>query len=204
MNNAPAVDRRVTRTHNLLGKALITLALEKGYDQVTIQDITDKADIGYRTFFRHFDSKDALLLSVVQDVLAELEGLLGLIEADPRELLPEDAGKKGQILFQYVQEHENIFRVLLLERGSRHFLKPIIEHGRQKAQRTLFFPKNSSPLPLDMLVNHMVTSTLSLVRWWLENDMPYSPDEMGQHLLHIVALPTRSNLLKLMGDQPVP
>jgi AcrR family transcriptional regulator len=46
-------DRRVKRTQSALAKALIALTLEKGYDAVTIRDITERADIGYATFFRH-------------------------------------------------------------------------------------------------------------------------------------------------------
>ena len=46
-------DRRVRRTQNLLAKALIALTLEKGYEAVTIRDITQRADVAYATFFRH-------------------------------------------------------------------------------------------------------------------------------------------------------
>ncbi len=54
-------DRRIKRTQQLLAKALIALTLEKGYEVVTIRDITEWADVGYATFFRHYYSKDALL-----------------------------------------------------------------------------------------------------------------------------------------------
>src|SRR5258708_24160624 len=65
-------DRRVKRTQNLLAKALIALTLEKGYEAVTIRDITERADIGYATFFRHYHDKDALLREVLDVVLSEL------------------------------------------------------------------------------------------------------------------------------------
>src|SRR5689334_4808121 len=55
-------DRRIVRTRNLLAQALVALTLEKNYDAVTIREITDRAEIGYATFFRHYPDKDALLL----------------------------------------------------------------------------------------------------------------------------------------------
>src|SRR5690242_12760182 len=99
--NMDIIDRRVKRTQNLLAKALITLTLEKGYDAITIRDITDYADVGYATFFRHYHDKDSLLRDVSEVVLAELEQLL------PRS---SDMLGIGTPLFRYVQANSNIIR----------------------------------------------------------------------------------------------
>jgi AcrR family transcriptional regulator len=69
-------DRRVRRTQHLLARALIALTLEKGYEAVTIRDITERADIGYATFFRHYHDKDELLKDVLDVVLTDLIDLL--------------------------------------------------------------------------------------------------------------------------------
>src|ERR1700736_7024870 len=92
-------DRRVKRTQNLLVKALIALSLEKGYEAVTIRDITERADIGYATFFRHYRDKDELLEGVLDVVQAELIDLLcpATVGIDPTAI--------GVLLFRYVQEH---------------------------------------------------------------------------------------------------
>jgi AcrR family transcriptional regulator len=46
MVSAPIQDRRIRRTQHLLAQALIALTLEKGYEAVTIRDLTERADIG--------------------------------------------------------------------------------------------------------------------------------------------------------------
>ena len=61
-------DRRVQRTRRTLREALIALILEKGYDQVTVQHIIDRADVGRSTFYAHFENKDKLLLSGFENV----------------------------------------------------------------------------------------------------------------------------------------
>src|SRR5258706_3540102 len=90
-------DKRVRRTQKLLATALIELTLEKGYEAITIRDITDRADIGYATFFRHYHDKDDLLQDVSDVVL----------EALTRRLFPndstDDSSKVGVILFEYVK-----------------------------------------------------------------------------------------------------
>ena len=68
----PKQDRRVQRTLKLLKEALIELILEKGYDSVTVQDITDRANLGRATFYFHYKDKDELLVEMLDEVVNEL------------------------------------------------------------------------------------------------------------------------------------
>ena len=70
------VDRRVRRTKKSLGNALIALTLEKEYEEITIQEITERADVGYRTYFRHYADKDELLKDVLSTTMMELRELM--------------------------------------------------------------------------------------------------------------------------------
>ena len=65
--NQTVIDKRSNRTRQALTNALISLTLEKNYDNVTVRDLAERADIGYATFFRHFTDKDALLADVLED-----------------------------------------------------------------------------------------------------------------------------------------
>ena len=58
-------DRRIRRTRRLLGEALIRLALEYDYDEISIRRLTQRADVGYATFYRHFKSKDELFIATL-------------------------------------------------------------------------------------------------------------------------------------------
>ncbi|HEX7000629.1 MAG TPA: helix-turn-helix domain-containing protein, partial [Trueperaceae bacterium] len=73
---APKVDARVRRTRSRLQGALVALVLEGDYDQVTIRDVADRADVGYATFFRHYRDKEELLVALLEDLLDELLTLL--------------------------------------------------------------------------------------------------------------------------------
>src|SRR5215470_5123998 len=70
-------DRRVTRTDRLLQQALIALILERGYEAITVQDVLDRADVGRTTFYAHFPSKEALLLSLFDSMRASLNEAIG-------------------------------------------------------------------------------------------------------------------------------
>ena len=61
------MDRRKRRTRKYLGKALLELVQEKKWDQITIQDITDRADINRATFYLHYGSKEELLAESLEE-----------------------------------------------------------------------------------------------------------------------------------------
>src|SRR5262245_57855262 len=77
------VDRRVRRTRRLLREALLSLTLEKGYDQVTVQEVLDRADVGRATFYAHFTDKDDLLISGLLELRDSLrEQLATMVRSD--------------------------------------------------------------------------------------------------------------------------
>jgi AcrR family transcriptional regulator len=55
------LDPRVKRTRQMLDQAFIELLAEKGFDAVSVQDVTDRAGVNRATFYAHFQDKFALL-----------------------------------------------------------------------------------------------------------------------------------------------
>jgi AcrR family transcriptional regulator len=176
-------DRRVKRTQKALARALIALTLEKGYAAITIRDITDRAEVGYATFFRHYHDKDALLKDVLVVVLDDLTGLLQA----PMNSAPHVV--TGTLIFRYVQEHTEVVHVLLSSHRSSAMAREIVESGTQ----TVFNqnePLAESFIPPEIAAYHLVTSTISLIQWWLDHNMPYPPEQMGLVYQELIARPT--------------
>jgi AcrR family transcriptional regulator len=175
-------DRRMRRTQQALANAMISLTLEKGYDAVTIRDITERADIGYTTFFRHYRDKDDLLHDVLAAAFNEF-----IEQLDTQSSSTTDATVKGAMIFRYAQEHEKIIRVLFDSRTLRNELVTL------STQRLI--SKNSShfrgEVPIEVVAQHLIISTLGLIEWWLENQMQYSPERMGAIYSALIATPLR-------------
>ncbi len=177
-------DRRVRRTQKLLAKALILLTLEKNYESITIREITERADIGYATFFRHYRDKDALLRDVSDVVLTDLYALLPIAPDG-------DTMSVGAPLFRYVQENSNVIRVLLSSRGTSSLLQRIIDIASQNTlSRNIPLP--NSIVPPEIAAYHIVSSSIALIQWWLEHDMPYSPEHMGAVFYQLISRPAHA------------
>lgn len=175
-------DRRVRRTQHLLAKALISLTLEKGYEAITIRDITERADIGYATFFRHYRDKDELLQDVMNVVLTELTELL-----HPH-VVGDDATKVGVLLFSYVGDHSEVVRVLLRSHTLLQRIIEIVTRNFVHEHQALL----ESKIPLEIAANHIVTSSISLIQWWLDHCMPYSAERMGIIYNELIIQPTNA------------
>ena len=188
-------DRRVRRTQKALGDALLALALEKEYESVTIQHITDRAAVGYRTFFLHYAVKVELLEYVLRNVRMEMRELMS---PPPKEsLLDPNASytsiPESTLLFQHVQENSDLYKVLLF--SNRGLVQPLKAFAIQEF-KTNFGSLVNTDIPIDIITNHMVSGMITLVRWWLENDMSISPEEMGDYSFRLIIQPIRNMVLQ--------
>jgi len=192
-------DRRIRRTRKLLNEALVDLITEKAYGEITVQDITEKADIGHRTFYRHYASKDELLVEVMKDTLSGFQDLLVLPTSTliPSDELGDIPRNNGRRLFEYVEKNEALFRVLFQE--GPVIYQPMLDLARRYTTNLLHGIKDEhdSPIPYHILANHLTTSTLELMKLWLEDGKPRSADVMGGYLVQMVFKPMRD----LLGEK---
>lgn len=174
------VDRRVQRTRDLLKRALLHLIDEKGYDAITIQDITERANLGRTTFYLHYQSKDDLLL----DHHAELLDIMD-IERWSREELLSETEASGLIRFlERVASNKGIYTAIITAKDA-----DLIQRGMQaqmvenlSESLSLALPNQESRLPLAILCNYVVGAQLALIKWWMTTRNDYS----ATHIAHMI------------------
>jgi len=170
------VDRRSERTRQLLSAALIELMLEQRYDEITVQDIIDRANIGRSTFYAHFLDKEDLLVSGFTRVL----DMLGL-SPQQRDQGENQAPPSLARFFQHVQEHHQLYKALVHGGGIERLFKKSHQHMRRNIERHLaeLIPTGQAPAaPLPLVADYLAGAILTMLTWWLDNDMPYTPDQM--------------------------
>jgi AcrR family transcriptional regulator len=173
------IDPRIKRTRKLLGDALIALILEKGYAAITLKDITERADVAYITFFRHYRDKDELLAQRLQDTLSDLRAR---IAAAAREAQDQPAAQiEGHVIFEHVRANADLYRILLSGQGP-----PAV---RQRTQELIasIFRETCEPLrhqdrliPGEVAAQHIAAALLALIDWWVAREMPYTSERMAQ------------------------
>lgn len=185
------LDRRVRRTRVRLRDALIKLILEKGYDNVIIQEITDTADLSRATFYLHYKDKDELLASSLEEMFDELmDSVKDLMLRRKLELVDGDAPSLPA--FKHVEEYADLYKSLLGEKGVSSVINRILDYiariGEQQYRLIIGDEDEASlPVPIEVAARHLAGAMFSMVSWWLANDMPYTPEEMAQHFHRLTA-----------------
>ena len=164
-----ALDRRVARTRRSLAEALISLALELGYDRISVRDLTERADVGYATFFRHFRSKDELATYCVRGATGELMRVVQSAETLYEESIA---------LFKAIDKHRDVCLFALSLPRDHPALKPMWEETAQLMME-LYSARDGETIPLDVSVNHVVNSCVALFRWWLIDGQDCSIEQMA-------------------------
>ena len=171
-------DPRVRRTRRLLQDALVPLILEKDYASISIKEITDRADVAYITFFRHYSGIDELLMEVLDVGLADLLHHIGTLARESEDSAIQTEGK---LIFEYIKQKSDLFRILLRSQSAIRIRKSVIKNISTMFQNSCTpLRRPDSPIPIKIAGNHIATSLLALIEWWLENKLSPSPEQMGQ------------------------
>ena len=170
-------DRRTERTRQLLRQALMELMLEKRYNRITVQNIIDRANVGRSTFYMHYQGKQDLLLSGFEHlfVLLGQQPLTG--HAQGRLVIPMVE------LFGHAKAQQGLYEALvwggsldLILKAGQKVLSGALEENLASA-----LPADCTPaVPLRVVSNYLAGGLLNLLRWWLDNKMPYSPEQMDE------------------------
>jgi AcrR family transcriptional regulator len=177
-------DRRSQRTQRILHDALMALMQEKRYDAITVQDIIDRADVGRSTFYAHYQDKEDLMVSG----LMHLMDILSHMVAEPS-TTGESRMLPTKELFEHVQEHQSLFKGMVRGRGLELFYEKGQEYWSQKLiidiQACLPEGQQSS-VPIPVIAQFVSGTFVTMLRWWLDMKMPYSPEEMDEMLYKLV------------------
>jgi AcrR family transcriptional regulator len=190
-------DRRVDRTRKALREALIDLIREKSYDQITVEEITERANLGRTTFYLHYKDKEDLLLEDFIDLIDQmvskavtdrpLQRLKTRITNQPTNAdLPFNSNlfRPNLIIFQNVARNADLLRIILHNGGAikigerlrEIILKAVRQLAAASQERSDL--KIAFEMPTEVIANFYAGSLLGLISWWLDNNMPYTPEQM--------------------------
>lgn len=181
-------DRRVQRTQQLLMQALEGLIMEKPYADITVQDIIDRANVGRSTFYAHYLDKDHLLKSNIEKVR---DAFAAQYEKTLKKPHPAHSGgnlhpvrlEATLFLFQHAQSYHPLYKALVGKRGGEWVTQQFKDYFTELLRTHLSELKpgeRARDVPLEVLVQYMANALMGLLIWWLEQDLPYSAEQMNQ------------------------
>ncbi|HKV42683.1 MAG TPA: TetR/AcrR family transcriptional regulator [Blastocatellia bacterium] len=177
--------KRAERTCQLLRDALISLIVERGYDEVTVQHILDRAGVGRSTFYVYFRDKEELFRSSLENMRA------GLIHRWRTSLASESKPLGGLAfalpLLRHIDSNRHLHRPIvrgqsgmIFDRQMRLMLAELIRMdlapGTDSSQKDVL---------LEGTIQFLVGAFMSLLTWWMEYNPRLSPEEINRIFLQL-------------------
>lgn len=179
------VDRRVQRTQQSIRNALLELILEKHYDAISVQDIISRANVGRSTFYLHFRDKEDLFRLDWQRLLDYFVGQISVERLQANRIFPV------RELFYHLKDFHQFYRALVrsgkIERIFGYGLKYLAE--KIEAKINSFSPVEiQTNIPIPILAHYLANEIFSQLKWWLDREMPYTPEQMDE-IFHQLVMP---------------
>jgi len=179
-------DRRINRTRGTLFNALSELMIEKRYDEITVQDIIDRANVGRSTFYAHFQDKEDLAVSNLINILDSLAAAMDQNNPNAQNFLP------GPGLFEHIREHFPMFKAMTSGHGLELFFQKGQEYWSERTAARLqsMLPAGKEPkVPIPVLAHYVSGMFVNLLKWWIDNKMPYTSERMTE-IVEILIMPS--------------
>lgn len=183
------MDRRQEKTRQAIFTAFSSLLEEKNYNKITVQEIIDRANIGRSTFYAHFETKDQLLSEICQelfdhvlDTAVDKGSVSGLYS---KELAPKSVFSH---LLQHLEKNDHKTLSLLACESNEIFLRYFKDSLKDliKSQYINLPSRKNKNIPEDILINHISTSFVEMILWWVKGGRRYSAKDLDKYFKALI------------------
>ena len=179
-------DRRSRRTRKALRDAFVALVLERGYDRLTVEDITERADVARPTFYAHFPHKEDLLTSVFTELVEDVASRLAF-DSGPwtvvRTTLVEE-------LYRHADEFRDLYRVCLSGAGEGRARDAYFAVVAQAAERNYVHRMTTlgtTPrVPVEVMARAAAGVHVTLLESWLDGTLEFELEDLVRMQLNLL------------------
>ena len=182
------MDRQKRKTRGAIFSAFVKLLSKKDYAQITVGEIIEEADIGRATFYAHFETKDFLLKELCEELFCHIFDAANN-EFTHQHIFDCDAPNSVFLhLFLHIQKNDNNLLELLASGNNELFLKYFKNNLKKLTitQLPLIESRKSEILPEDFWINHITSTFVETLKWWVDNGMKETPETITEYFFHAV------------------
>ena len=182
------MDRRQLKTREAIFRAFIGLLSKKNFEQITVGEIIDCANVGRATFYAHFETKDFLLKELCRELFCHI------IDAaenncQHRHIFECDAPDSVFLhLFLHLQKNDNSILDLLSSNNNDLFVTCFKSNLYSLVEKNLdmFEEKRNKNIPDSFWINHIACTFVETVCWWIRNQKRESPETMTEYFFTVL------------------
>jgi AcrR family transcriptional regulator len=170
-------DRRIERTRDRLGDALIALMQERAFEEVTVQDVLERAGVARSTFYKHYRDKNDLLLSDAGEFFEDMATFVIRSGEESDRLV---AAKE---FFAHLRDAKNLYGAIVRAGRANDLMDLARDHfarGIEERLKSLEKTREVPPDALRLQSNALAGALTALVSWWLSTNMRATPEDLDR------------------------
>ena len=183
------MDRRQRKTREAIFDAFTKLLSDKDFARITVGEIIDRADIGRATFYAHFETKDFLLKEFCEELFCHIFDAENNDGEHHRHIFFCSGSDSVFLhLFQHLQKNDNNILALLSSQNNELFLRYFRANLENLIESHLFLfePQIKSGVPAAFWKNHIASTFVETVRWWIDNGMRETPEVINEYFFRVL------------------
>ena len=183
------MDRRQRKTREAIFNAFTELLSKKNFNQITVGEIIDKADVGRATFYSHFETKDFLLKEFCEELFCHIFDTENDVNNEHKHIFECDGSDSiFPHLFRHLQKNDHNILVLLSSQNNELFLRYFRTNLETLVEShfSLFEQKKNKNIPEAFWTNHVVSTFVETIRWWIDNGMNESPETITEYFFTVI------------------
>ena len=175
--------RRVARTKAAIEDAFVQLVLERGYDRVAVEDITDRADLARATFYAHYRNKEAVQFSVFNRLTEDLVQRLA-DQGGPSNVVPRDAISAA---YKQAADLPDLYRACLSDARTRQaHLSTLSRYAEQNFRDRLTARGKQPRVPVPVMARAFVGAHVAILEAWLAGELDGDVEELASVALDLL------------------
>lgn len=164
------IDRRILKSQKLIQSIFLEMLLKKGFDEITVKEITDVADISRKTFYLHYVDKYDLLDTVINKKLKELDEIC--------EQKKEKGFVEGTIIwFNYFEKYKDFFSALFTSKSTVSFRDQLLEFMMNQLNKKI--DKSNYKKDSEILIRFLGMAVLAIVESFVLNELTSTTEEIA-------------------------
>lgn len=202
-----AEDRRVRKSKRAIKQAFIQLLTENNLDRITIQEISDLADVNRGTFYLNYEDKYALLDEMENEQIEEIKGYVDIRKMDlstktSDRFIEEFANKVIKNVITHIEQNMEFYQVILnLERKSQ-IEEQLADIVRSNIKHLIGNKDNVFGIPENYYLSYVVGSMMSMIKYWVSDENRVSVEELVNYVSTIASTGPLS-IMKRMVDENI-
>ena len=183
------MDRRQRKSREAIFNAFISLLSKKHYNKITVGEIIEIADVGRATFYSHFETKDFLLKELCVELFDHIFNSKKQNKIKTRNIFKCDSQDEVFLhLFKHIKQNDNNICKLLSSQNNELFLDYFKTEVRLLIVNHIsdFSDKKPKNIPEDFWINHITSTFIETLRWWIKNKMRQTPEVITEYFLLLV------------------